>query len=62
MFGLLSYHGLKLVVGTDGVVNQMRCKVCTTIEGKERLFAAKLDSLYKHARRKKAKANHLGMA
>ncbi len=46
----------------DGVVNQMCCKVCTTIEGKERILAAKLDSLYKHARRKKTKANHLGMA
>ncbi len=50
------------MVGSDGVVNQMCCKMCTTIEGKERLLATKLDSLYKHAGRKKAKANHLGMA
>ncbi len=50
------------MVGCDGVVNQVRCKMCTTIEGKERLWATKLDSLYKNARRKKAKANHLGMA
>jgi hypothetical protein len=47
---------VELVVGTNGVVNQMCCKVCTTIEGKERLLTTKLDSLYKHARRKKAKA------
>jgi hypothetical protein len=36
--------------------------VFTTIEGRERLLTAKLDSLYKHARRKKAKAKYLGMA
>jgi hypothetical protein len=36
--------------------------MCTTIEGRERLLATKLDSLYKHAREKKAKANYLGMA
>jgi hypothetical protein len=35
--------------------------MCTTIEGRERLLVAKLDSLYKHARRKKAKENYLGM-
>ncbi len=46
---------------SDCVVNQVCCKMCTTIEGKERLLATKLDSLYKHARKKKAKANHLGM-
>jgi hypothetical protein len=47
---------------SDGVVNQVCCKVCITIEGRDRLLMAKLDSLYKHARRKKAKANYLGMA
>jgi len=47
---------------SDGVVNQMHCKVCTTIKDRERLLATKLDSLYKHVGEKKAKANHLGMA
>jgi hypothetical protein len=36
--------------------------VCTTIESKEIILAAKLDSLYKLVGRKKAKTNHLGMA
>jgi hypothetical protein len=49
------------VAGGDGVVNHVCCKVCTVIEGKERILAAKLNSLCKRTRRKKAKANHLGM-
>ncbi len=49
------------MVGSDGVVNHVCYKMCTTIEGKERLLATKLDSLYKHVGRKRAKANHLGM-
>ncbi len=43
------------------MVNQACCKVCTTIESKEKILTTKLDSLYKHAGRKKAKENHLGM-
>lgn len=44
------------------MVNQVCCEVCTTIESKEKILVVKLDSLYKHAGRKKAKAKHLGMA
>jgi hypothetical protein len=36
--------------------------VCTTIESKERILVVKLNSLYKHVGRRKAKTNHLGMA
>jgi len=35
--------------------------VCITIETKERLIVAKLDSLYKHVGYKKAKVDTLGM-
>ncbi len=52
----------KLLAISHGVVNQVCCRVCTTIEGNERFLVAKLDSVYKYARRKKAKENYLGMA
>jgi hypothetical protein len=31
-----------------GQVHQVRCMVCTFVEGKEKLLALKLDSLLKH--------------
>ncbi len=55
MSSLLNYHGMNQWL-------KVCCKVCTTIESKEIILATKLDSLYKHVGRKKAKANHLGMA
>jgi hypothetical protein len=38
-----------VVVGSDGIVNQVHCEVYTSIESKEKLLVVKLDSLYKHA-------------
>jgi hypothetical protein len=42
----------------DEDVNQIHCKGCTFIDGKERLLVKKLDYLYKHApNRRKPKGN-----
>ena len=42
------------VLGRDGRVAQVRCKICTEVEGREKLLVPKLDSLWKHAGRRKA--------
>jgi hypothetical protein len=42
------------VVGADGRITQVRCKICSDIEGREKLLVPKIDSLYKHAGRRKA--------
>jgi hypothetical protein len=39
------------VVGADGRITQVRCKICSDIEGREKLLVPKIDSLYKHAGR-----------
>jgi hypothetical protein len=44
----------KAVMGADGRIIQVRCKICSDIEGREKLLVPKIDSLYKHAGRKKA--------
>jgi hypothetical protein len=42
------------VLGRDGRVTQVRCKVCSEVEGREKLLAPKIDSLWKHAGRRRA--------
>lgn len=42
------------VLGADGKVRQVRCKVCSDVEGREKLLVPKLDSLWKHCGRRKA--------
>lgn len=42
------------VVGESGLITQVRCKICSDVEGREKLLVPKLDSLYKHAGRRKA--------
>jgi NAD-dependent SIR2 family protein deacetylase len=46
---MLNYHGAKLVVDAHGKVHQVKCTICTKIEGKEKLLAPKLNSLWKHS-------------
>ncbi len=36
------------IVDENGLMQQVRCKICTYIERKEKLLAPKLDSLLKH--------------
>ncbi|KAG0611275.1 hypothetical protein M758_7G128500 [Ceratodon purpureus] len=42
------------VVGCDGSITQVRCKICSNVEAREKLMVPKIDSLYKHAGRRKA--------
>jgi hypothetical protein len=50
------------ILGADGKVHQVRCLVCTKIEGREKLLASKLDTLWKHGGRRKAHVDIPGVA
>ncbi len=52
---------VEFVVGVDGKVHQVKCKVCSKIQGKEELLALKLDSLWKHCGRRKTLTNVRGV-
>lgn len=43
----------KPVCGTDGKMKMVRCKVCSIVEGREKLLVPKLDYLLKHFRMKR---------
>ena len=45
------------VIGADGKVSQVRCRICTAVEGREKLLIPKIDSLWKHAGRRRALVN-----
>jgi hypothetical protein len=49
-------------VGVDGKVTQVKCKECTIIEGRNKLFVLKLDSLWKHVGQRKATIASMSMA
>jgi hypothetical protein len=42
------------VVDVDGRITQVRCKVCSDVERREKLLVPKIDSLWKQVRRRKA--------
>jgi hypothetical protein len=48
-------------LGRDGSVTQVRCQICSEVEGREKLLAPKLDGLWKHAGRRKALMNFGGV-
>ena len=45
------------VIGADGKVSQVRCRICIAVEGREKLLIPKIDSLWKHAGRRRALVN-----
>ncbi len=45
--------GLNLVIGNDGLMSQVRCMICTFIEGNDKLLSWKLDTLNKHVAKEK---------
>jgi hypothetical protein len=45
------------VLGADGSVAQVRCRICIDVKGRDKLFISKIDGLWKHARRRRALAN-----
>jgi hypothetical protein len=49
----------ELVVGLDGKVKMVQCKVCSTIEQREKILVPKLDGLKKHSGRRMCKVAHL---
>jgi hypothetical protein len=51
----------KCVLGSNGKVPQVQCKVCTWIEGKDKLFVPKLDYLCKHVGHHKVLVPILGV-
>jgi hypothetical protein len=51
----------KCVLGFNGKVAQVQCKVCTWIEGKDKLFVPKLDCLWKHVGHRKVLVAILGV-
>jgi hypothetical protein len=50
------------VLGNNGKVHQVRCLVCMKINGREKLLAPKLDTLWKHGGRRKANIDIPGVA
>jgi hypothetical protein len=54
-------HWCESVIDKSGKVHQIRCKICTSMEGKHKLLYTKLDSLQKNPRRCKAKISMLGV-
>lgn len=42
------------VMGAEGRVSQVQSKVCSFVERREKLLVPKIDSLWKHAGRRKA--------
>jgi hypothetical protein len=39
---------VKSMLGLNGKVHPIKCKICFKIEGKEKLLTLKLDNLWKH--------------
>jgi hypothetical protein len=46
---VVKFPWIKFVLGSNGKVVQVQCKVCSLIDGKNKLLVIKLDSLWKHA-------------
>jgi hypothetical protein len=44
----------KSIMGVDGKVTQVKCKVCIVIEGRNKFLVPKLDSLWKHVNQRKS--------
>jgi hypothetical protein len=53
IFEQSSLRGLNFVIRDDGLVSQVRCMICTSTEGNEKLLSLKLDTLKKHVGQKK---------
>lgn len=52
--GISKIHG-KPIIGEDGQMHRVRCKICTKVGCKEKLLVPKLDGLHKHVGRRKCK-------
>jgi hypothetical protein len=52
----------KVVLGANGKMIMVRCKICTNVENQEKLFMPKFDGLYKHVGHCKVTIVKLGVA
>ncbi len=52
----------KLMVNPNGKVQQVRCKICSIVEDREKLLNLKFDGLQKHLGKRKVLVVHLGVA
>jgi len=48
---------VEMCLGSDGLLHNVKCKICRHVEGKDKLLAIKWDSLCKHASYKKTQKN-----
>jgi len=48
---------VELCLGSNGNLHIVKCRICSEVEGKDKIFAIKLDSLCKHVGWNKAKKN-----
>lgn len=49
------------MIHEKGVVHQIKCKICTSIEGNQKFLAPKLDNLLKHVGCKKCFVSQLNV-
>jgi len=50
---------VKFIIDDKGLIHQVMCKICTYVEGKEKLIVPKLNSLVEHASHRKCKISML---
>jgi hypothetical protein len=48
---------VELCLGSNGNLHTIKCRICSEVEGKDKIFATKLDSLCKHVGQNKAERN-----
>jgi hypothetical protein len=58
---LMRFEICGLVVGEDGLVAQVWCKICSNIERKPKLLALKFNTFHKHVRRRMAIIHNSGI-
>jgi hypothetical protein len=51
------FPSVELCLGSHGNLHTIKCKICSEVDGKDKLLHAKWDSFCNHVGRKKAKNN-----
>jgi len=52
---------VKLVMGLNGKLSIIKCRVCSYVEKKDKLFVFKFDGLHKHVRQRKVIVAHFNV-
>jgi hypothetical protein len=61
MHGLAYLSWVEFIIDYKGEVHQVKCMICTSIEGKNKLLAPKVDNLLKHVGCRKCKVSMPGV-